>query len=130
MFKKCGRLRPVGVDEARLWNILDRIFPGDVWSVQDRLRGWAGKVDACMYFPWETWLAIQVDGITHGRQCMRDKPNQLQVDARFNSVAMAAGMSVVRLDTRHSDSAWEDALRRARDACRYETAPVQLFCSR
>jgi len=129
IFRVCGLLRPVGKDEARLWRILDSLFPGDVWSVQDMVRGWRGRVDACMYFPWKTWVAIQVDGITHGKRFMPGRGHQLEVDAKFNDVAMTTGMSVVRLDTDHTDSAWGEALQRARDACRDHASPPQVFHS-
>jgi len=119
IYHACGLAVPVGRDEARLWNMLESEFPGGAWSVQDRIRGeremWRGRVDACLYFPLQRWLVVQVDGMTHSKKCMSHKPQpfQLSKDADFNCIALAAQFSVLRLDTDLPDGVWRAALQAA-----------------
>lgn len=124
VYKKAGRnIRPVGVAECRLWKMLENKFPGCVWSLQDRVGNWKGGVDACVYFPLAHFLAIQVDGVTHGRKLMSDKKNQAAKDDEFGQVAKRAGYRVLRLDEVHGDEVWEAALERAITACA-EVGPI------
>lgn len=116
VYNKCGRAVPVGVAEERLWHLLDKQV-GLVWSLQDRIKGWKGGIDAVAYFPLQCWLCIQVDGPTHGRKCMSDRRDQPIKDGDFNAIALGLGMSVLRLDELHSEGSWEAALTDALGQC-------------
>lgn len=127
-----GRCKTVGQGEDRLWSMLDRSQPKLWWSAQDRVPGWTkGLVDACVYAPLERMLAIQVDGPTHHRACMSGKTleQQAAIDKRFCDSVNDKGWSVLRLDTRHSDSQWDQALKAAINACQNAAAPPQVFSS-
>jgi hypothetical protein len=128
--KKCGRARVVGKEEARLWEMLDR--RSDLaWSAQDRIKGWRGRIDACVYFPLQRWLTIQVDGETHSTNPMKDRgvAEQLAKDARFGEEARQQGRCVLRLDARHSAAAWEAALQQAIASCSTAGSDAELICS-
>lgn len=129
---KRGRCVVVGEGEVRLWELLDK--QGWTWSLHDRIRGWLGVVDACVYFPLQQFLAIQVDGKTHNDKPMSDisKEKQAMTDRRFNSSAITptpprAGMCVLRLDPQHSQRAWELALHTAVQACNSSNPPCVMF---
>jgi hypothetical protein len=122
----------MGRDEFRLFELLDTMFPNLVWSAQDHVSGWrGGAVDVCVYFPLERWLTIQVDGPTHRDACMSDRPleRQQEIDDKFGAAAVAAGWSVMRLNTDHSNGAWVEALGRAVAACRDAGNSPQIFYS-
>lgn len=129
VYKKCGRATPVGKLEPRLWRMLDH-KSGLAWSLHDRIEGWKGGVDACVHLGTARRLCIQVDGMTHKKKCMSDKRNQPAIDARFNSVATAAGYSVLRLEEDHSECSWQAALDEALSACRDTGAPARVMRSR
>lgn len=129
VYKRCGRARPVGKLEPRLWKMLDHKHDL-TWSLHDRIEGWNGGVDACVHLGTARQLCIQVDGMTHKTKCMSDKKNQPSIDALFNSVATGAGYSVLRLDEDHSEGSWQAALDEALSACMDTGAPAGLFRSR
>lgn len=137
-WRMVGRSRLVGKGELRLWQILHIILPPRAWSVQDRIRGWNGTIDACVYFPLQRWLCIQVDGITHSSRPMRGKPDSLITHARFEHAALHPdpddsrpppyrAYNVLRLPEKDSDAAWESAIIRAVRACMQPGAPAQVF---
>lgn len=131
VIKKCGRAKTVSQDELRLWRLLQLKFDaaGVVWSMQDRIKGWKGSIDVCLYFPLKRWLCIQVDGVTHwGKGCMSDRPeaSQQRTDAAFDEVALRMGRSVLRLDLRHGGPRWAHALGRAVVACMKDDPPSVL----
>jgi len=64
ILKRHGRARVVSPDESKLWEMA--FGPGVEWPLQDRVPGWTGAVDVCVYLPLQHWLCIQVDGITQG----------------------------------------------------------------
>jgi hypothetical protein len=126
-----GRSVVVGQGEKRLWRLLDE---GEwIWSSHDRIKGWRGAVDACVYFPLQQFLAIQVDGMTHNAKPMSDisREQQQMNDERFNSAAVkpqpeGAGMCVLRLDPQHSEAAWRHALHTAVNACNSGIPPCVM----
>lgn len=122
-----GRARVVSPDEEWVWDELDE--RGVVWSLQDRVSDWAGAVDACVYFPLQQWLCIQVDGITHKGKPMSDRRDQLGKDALFDTSAVAAGFSVLRLDTRHNARTWATALDQALAHGSVRGRPPTVFTS-
>ncbi len=122
-----GRARVVSPDEAKLWEMA--FGPGVEWSLQDRVPGWMGAVDVCVYLPLQHWLCIQVDGITHRGKPMSDRREQLAKDDQFNATAISAGYSVLRLDARHHAGNWKSALQQALDHCKSAGNPPTLFHS-
>lgn len=132
IFGRRGRARVVSPDEERLWKLLHELFGSNLhWSVQDRIKGWHGAVDVCLYYPLRCWLCVQVDGMTHrGKRCMsdRDEQRQLATDARFDAAALAQGRSVLRLDSKHGRASWRRALGQAVVAC-MSGGPAQVFRS-
>jgi len=108
--------RTVGKGEGRLWAMLDS-KQGLTWSLQDRIEGWKGCVDACVHLGCARRLCIQVDGVTHKKKCMSTRKDQPSIDLRFNAVAVGASYSVVRLDEDHSQASWQAALNEALKAC-------------
>jgi hypothetical protein len=83
-----------------------------------------------VYFPLGRRLAIQVDGVTHGRRCMSGRPAQAQGESDYSFVdtGIRSGWNVLRLDYMHSNESWRVALERALNATPL-CPPVRLACS-
>lgn len=128
VYKKCGMARPVGKGEKRLWDMLDH-KQGLAWSLQDRIEGWKGGVDACVHLGCARRLCIQVDGVTHKKKCMSTRKNQPCIDARFDQSALAADYNVLRVDEDHSQGSWLAALDQALAACSSSGGCAQVFRS-
>lgn len=131
---KAGACKPVGVDEGRLWHLLDSAFPELAWSMQDAVSGcgWMGKVDAGVYSPdFRRYMLVQVDGMTHSTRGMMGHSVEKQQlrDTSFAGKATGMGHVVVRLSTRHDDAAWKAALAFAVTACKAAAVPQWIVQS-